>query len=126
MHISNLQRQILFTSEEIERPKYIAAHQHPQLLNSGVRIVPLAERPTVSSLKKTVSEADLLLNCSDNMDTRQVVNAAYVAANTPLITASAVGSVGQMLVLTPPWSHGWRCKNRLPCPVCGGRDAHSV
>ncbi|MBR7342178.1 ThiF family adenylyltransferase, partial [Klebsiella pneumoniae] len=42
--------------------------------------------------------------------TRQAINAACVANNTPLITASAVGCGGQMMVLTPPWSQCcYRC-----------------
>lgn len=189
VHISNLQRQILFTSEDIDRPKSTVAHQHLQRLNPGVNIVPLAERLAGSSLVKAVNEADVVLDCSDNMATRQAVNTACVAANTPLIAASAVGFGGQMMVLTPPWEHGcYRCvwpdeneparncrtsgvigpvvgvmgtlqaleaiklltgmvpatgslrlfdarqhswrtlamQKSMTCPVCGGRDAHSV
>jgi sulfur carrier protein ThiS adenylyltransferase len=52
----------------------------------------------------------VVLDCTDNMATRQAINAACVAKNTPLITASAVGFGGQMMVLTPPWAQGcYRC-----------------
>ncbi len=50
--------------------------------------------------------ADVVLDCTDNMATRQEINAACVVLNTPLITASAVGFGGQLMVLTPPWSRG--------------------
>ena len=54
--------------------------------------------------------ADVVLDCTDNMATRQAINAACVAQNTPLITASAVGFGGQIMVLTPPWAQGcYRC-----------------
>ena len=44
------------------------------------------------------------------MTTRQAVNAACVALDKPLISASAVGFGGQLMVLTPPWRHGcYRC-----------------
>ena len=44
------------------------------------------------------------------MATRQAINAACVALKTPLITASAVGLGGQLMVLTPPWEQGcYRC-----------------
>lgn len=110
VHISNLQRQILFTSEDLDRLKSSAAHQHLQRLNPGVNIVPLAERLAGASLTEAVREANVVLDCSDNMATRQAINATCVATHTPLITASAVGFGGQMMVLTPPWEHGcYRC-----------------
>jgi sulfur carrier protein ThiS adenylyltransferase len=44
------------------------------------------------------------------MVTRQAINAACVALDTPLVTASAVGFGGQLMVLTPPWTQGcYRC-----------------
>ena len=44
------------------------------------------------------------------MATRQEINAACVSLNTPLVTASAVGFGGQLMVLTPPWEQGcYRC-----------------
>lgn len=110
VHISNLQRQILFTSEDINQPKSAVAHQHLQRLNPGVTVVPLQERLTGETLHNAVNEADVVLDCSDNMPTRQAVNAACVATGTPLVTASAVGFSGQMMVLAPPWEHGcYRC-----------------
>ncbi|WP_461094219.1 ThiF family adenylyltransferase, partial [Staphylococcus aureus] len=52
----------------------------------------------------------VVLDCTDNMATRQKINAACVALNTPLITASAVGFGGQLMVPTPPWEQGcYRC-----------------
>lgn len=110
VHISNLQRQILFTEEDIEQPKSTAAAQHLQRLNPHINIVPLRQRLLGELLYKQVSLANVVLDCSDNMVTRQAVNAACVASNTPLITASAVGFSGQLTVLTPPWQQGcYRC-----------------
>jgi molybdopterin/thiamine biosynthesis adenylyltransferase len=49
-----------------------------------------------------VAKADVVLDCTDNMVTRQAINAACVALDTPLVTASAVGFGGQLMVLTRP------------------------
>jgi sulfur carrier protein ThiS adenylyltransferase len=46
-----------------------------------------------------VAKADVVLDCTDNMVTRQAINAACVALDTPLVTASAVGFGGQLMVL---------------------------
>ncbi|WP_300005328.1 HesA/MoeB/ThiF family protein [uncultured Cedecea sp.] len=110
VHVSNLQRQILFTEEHIGRTKSAAATQHLQHLNPHINIVPLYQRLQGEALSEQVCQADVVLDCSDNMATRQAINAACVAANTPLITASAVGFSGQFMVLTPPWQQGcYRC-----------------
>lgn len=68
------------------------------------------ERLSGQSLQHEVALADVVLDCTDNMSTRQAINAACVSLDTPLITASAVGFGGQMMVLTPPWAQGcYRC-----------------
>lgn len=94
IHLSNLQRQILFTTDDIARSKSQVAQQ----------------RLKGDALRHAVSRADVVLDCTDNMATRQEINAACVALNIPLITASAVGFGGQLMVLTPPWEQGcYRC-----------------
>ncbi|HKS34089.1 MAG TPA: HesA/MoeB/ThiF family protein [Enterobacteriaceae bacterium] len=110
VHLSNLQRQILFTVEDIARPKAQTAHERLQALNPDIALIALPERLSGERLHGEVARADVVLDCSDNMATRQAINAACVALNTPLVTASAVGFAGQMMVLTPPWSLGcYRC-----------------
>ncbi len=110
VHLSNLQRQILFTTEDIDRPKSQVSHQRLTQLNPDIQLMALQQRLTGETLKDAVAQADVVLDCTDNMATRQEINAACVALNTPLITASAVGFGGQLMVLTPPWEQGcYRC-----------------
>lgn len=106
VHLSNLQRQILFTTEDIDRPKSQVSQQRLTQLNPDIQLTALQQRLTGEALKDAVARADVVLDCTDNMATRQEINAACVALNTPLITASAVGFGGQLMVLTPPWSRG--------------------
>ncbi|HAK6772269.1 TPA: HesA/MoeB/ThiF family protein [Salmonella enterica] len=110
VHLSNLQRQILFTTDDIAHPKAQAAKLRLAQLNPGNELIVLQQRLTGDVLKNAVSRADVVLDCTDNMATRQEINAACVALNTPLISASAVGFGGQLMVLTPPWEQGcYRC-----------------
>ncbi|MCI4183926.1 HesA/MoeB/ThiF family protein, partial [Dickeya dianthicola] len=106
LHISNLQRQILYRSADLARPKAVLARHALQAVNPLVKTVALTTRLAGESLEKAVAQADLVLDCCDNMATRHAVNAACVAAQKPLISASAVGFSGQLLVLTPPYPHG--------------------
>ncbi|ECE6020857.1 HesA/MoeB/ThiF family protein [Salmonella enterica subsp. enterica] len=110
VHLSNLQRQILFTTDDIAHPKAQAAKLRLAQLNPGSELIVLQQRLTGDVLKNAVAHADVVLDCTDNMATRQEINAACVALNTPLISASAVGFGGQLMVLTPPWEQGcYRC-----------------
>lgn len=110
VHISNLQRQILFTSQDIGQPKSQAAQRHLKQLNPGIELQVISDRLHGEALNQAVSNVSLVLDCSDNMATRQAINAACVTHNKPLISASAVGFGGQLMVLTPPWEHGcYRC-----------------
>lgn len=110
VHLSNLQRQILFTTDDIAHPKAQAAKLRLAQLNPGSKLIVLQQRLTGDVLKNAVAHADMVLDCTDNMATRQEINAACVALNTPLISASAVGFGGQLMVLTPPWEQGcYRC-----------------
>ena len=110
LHISNLQRQILFRSNETGQSKAVLAKKHLQDLNPQVEFIAIEQRMDAATLQKTVQWVDLVLDCSDNMETRHAINAACVANATPLIGASAVGFGGQMLVLAPPFSQGcYRC-----------------
>ncbi|MFH8136430.1 ThiF family adenylyltransferase [Pantoea osteomyelitidis] len=106
LHISNLQRQILYRSAETGQLKAPLAKQHLQALNPAVLVDVVTQRMDEAALDQALQEVDLVLDCSDNMITRQAVNAACVRHNRPLISASAVGFGGQLLVLTPPWQQG--------------------
>lgn len=109
VHLSNLQRQILFTTEDIDRPKSQVSQQRLTQLNPDIRLMALQQRLTGETLKDAVAQADVVLDCTDNMATRQRLMPP-AALNTPLITASAVGFGGQLMVLTPPREQGcYRC-----------------
>jgi len=110
VHVSNLQRQILFTSDDIAQPKTTAARERLARLNPQIELITLQQRLSGQALQDEVAKADVVLDCTDNMATRQEINAASVALETPLITASAVGLGGQLMVMTPPWEQGcYRC-----------------
>ncbi|MGK9175666.1 HesA/MoeB/ThiF family protein [Yokenella regensburgei] len=110
VHLSNLQRQIVFTTDDIARSKSQVTKQRLERLNPDITLIALEQRLAGDALLHAVKHADVVLDCTDNMATRQAINAACVNTGTPLITASAVGFGGQLMVLTPPWTHGcYRC-----------------
>ncbi|WP_036771604.1 HesA/MoeB/ThiF family protein [Photorhabdus australis] len=106
LHVSNLQRQILYRTEDIPFAKAELAANQLNALNPLVKTAVLNQRQDMKSLTKIVKQVDLVLDCCDNMATRHAINAACVATRKPLISGSAVGFSGQLMVFEPPYPHG--------------------
>ncbi|MCT8344895.1 MULTISPECIES: HesA/MoeB/ThiF family protein [Photorhabdus] len=106
LHISNLQRQILYRTEEIPAAKAELAANQLNALNPLIKTMVLNQRQNRESLATIVKQVDLVLDCSDNITTRHAINAACVAMRKPLISGSAVGFSGQLMVFEPPYLHG--------------------
>ncbi|NBM53870.1 molybdopterin-synthase adenylyltransferase MoeB [Proteus sp. G2669] len=106
LHVSNLQRQILYRTQDIPEAKSDIAKQALLALNPDIKVTSYKQRIDDDSLLKLVKEVDLVLDCTDNMLTRQAINRACVAQQIPLISGSAVGFSGQLMVFEPPFTHG--------------------
>lgn len=106
VEVSNLGRQILFTTADINQSKANTSAKRLTAVNPAVQAVKISEKLTAYNLPKWVAQADLVLDCSDNMPTRHAVNQACVQANKPLISASSVGFNGQLLGIFPPYDQG--------------------
>lgn len=110
LHISNLQRQILYRTADTGRPKAGLAAQTLNQMNPSVHLHTIDRRIDVQQLACLPVRPTVVLDCSDNLLTRHLLNAWCVEQGLPLISASTVGFSGQLLVLTPPWHRGcYRC-----------------
>ena len=96
--LTNLQRQILHTTERIGLPKVESGRRTLAGINPEVEVTALAERLEGSRLQEVVASADLVLDCSDNFATRHAVNAACVEAGVPLVSGAAIRFDGQVSV----------------------------
>lgn len=113
--ISNLQRQILHRQADLGRAKVASAQDTLSALNPDVRIIALATRLEGSALQTQVATADLVVDASDNFDTRFAVNAACVATRTPLVSGAAIRMEGQVTVFRADLDDS-------PCYRCLYRD----
>ncbi len=96
--VTNLQRQIAHNLARVGRPKAESAQQTIAAINPDVQVLPVVRRADAAWLARAVAEADVVLDCSDNFQTRQAVNAACVAAGKPLVSGAAIGFDGQISV----------------------------
>ena len=109
---NNLSRQILHDVASIGRNKAENAARELVRWNPQVEVAAVARRMnTVEDLAPLVAEADVVLDCSDNLATRQLVNRACLAARRPLVFAAAVKFSGQVTVFDfrNPDSPCYRC-----------------
>ena len=96
--LTNLQRQILFATADIGRPKVDAAGSRIAAVNPEVRVETVARRVGDGELLPLVAAADVVLDCSDNFATRHAVNRACVAQTRPLVSGAAIRFDGQIAV----------------------------
>jgi molybdopterin/thiamine biosynthesis adenylyltransferase len=101
VEISNLQRQILHHLSDLGKPKVQSAADTLAAINPDCRVTPITGRLLGTRLDEEVARADVVLDCSDNFDTRFAVNAACVARRTPLVSGAAVRLEGQIAVFLP-------------------------
>ena len=108
--LSNLQRQILHTSERIGVDKTRSAQAGLNALNPDTSLVLLSGRLSGDALHAAVQAADLVLDCSDNFDTRFALNRACRGARTPLVSVAAIRWDAQITVFdSRPGSPSYRC-----------------
>jgi molybdopterin/thiamine biosynthesis adenylyltransferase len=98
--ISNLQRQIIHSSQNVGMPKVQSAKIALNALNPHITVLPYHRRLDADTIS-LISEFDLIMDGSDNFETRYAVNAACVAANKPLISGAITQWEGQISLYHP-------------------------
>ena len=96
--ITNLQRQIAHNLSRVGMAKTESAKQTIIAINPDVHVQAATVRADAAWFLQAVNEADVVLDCSDNFQTRHAVNAACVAAGIPLVSGAAIGFDGQISV----------------------------
>ena len=121
--LSNLARQVLFRTEDVGRPKVLAARD--ALLRRGVpaaRVEAVAARFTEDSARALLHDADVVCDGSDNLETKFLVNDACVAAGRRFVIAGVLRSSGQVFAVRPGVDACYRCLFEAPppdAPSCG-------
>ncbi len=106
---SNLNRQVLYGDRDNGKAKAETAAERLRGLNGSIEVIPLAGRIEDSAAAGLVGDADLMIDCLDNFETRYVLNRLSVARGIPLIHAGVAEFSGQMTFLHPP---------ETPCLSC--------
>jgi adenylyltransferase/sulfurtransferase len=102
VEIRNLQRQILYSIDDVRKPKVEAAAKRLAALNPQVRLEPIPENVRETNSDALVAHCDCIVDGLDNMATRYIVNRACVRNSIPYVFAGAIGMEGNMSVFRPP------------------------
>ena len=123
VEMSNLQRQLLFEEADAlaGTPKAVAAAEAAARINSSVDVTPVVADVTPDNVEALVAAADLVLDATDNLQTRYLINDACVKLGVPWIYGGAVGSTGMSLTVIPGDTACLRCLS--PTPAASGTTA---
>jgi len=99
--LSNLQRQIIHGTPDIGRSKAESARVKVERLNPEVRVVTYRERIDAVSISGVATGYDFVLDCSDNLDTKLLINDVCVLLKKPFSYGGALALHGQALTYTP-------------------------
>ncbi len=98
VELSNLQRQLIHKTSMLGKAKVDSARQALAELNPLVSIHTVNARLQGQDLQQQIRSADVVLDCTDNFDSRFAINAACYAEKTPLVSGAAIGMQGQLSV----------------------------
>ena len=95
---TNLQRQIAHTLDRVGQPKAESVRTAIAQINPDPHVQVITQRADDALLETLVSQADVVLDCTDNFATRQAINAACVRHGKPLVSGAAIRMDGQVSV----------------------------
>ncbi|MBN7121651.1 molybdopterin-synthase adenylyltransferase MoeB [Erwinia billingiae] len=112
--LSNLQRQILHRDSAIGQAKVDSARQQLSQINPHIRLDAINQQLDDAQLAELIGQQDVVLDCSDNVATREQLNRLCHASKTPLVSGAAIRMEGQIAVFR--WQQDepcYRCISRL-------------
>jgi sulfur-carrier protein adenylyltransferase/sulfurtransferase len=129
--LSNLQRQVIHTTDRIGVPKVDSAEQSITAINPDVEVVKYKTRLDASNIMEIIDGYDVIVDGVDNFPTRYLLNDATVRLGIPVVSASILGFDGQLSVFKPHDGPCYRCLYPVPppaelAPSCGANGVLGV
>src|ERR1039457_4665977 len=129
--LSNLQRQVIHSTQRVGIPKVESAEESIHALNPDVHVVKYEMRIDASNIVEIIEGYDVIVDGVDNFPTRYLLNDATVRLKIPVVSASILGFDGQLSVFKPYEGPCYRCLFREPppaelAPSCGANGVLGV
>jgi len=107
--LDNLQRQVLYREEDLEKNKAVVARELLEARNSQIEVLSYPEPFTVNNAIQLVREYDIVVDCTDNFRTRYLINDTCVKESKPLVYAAIFKFEGQLSVFNYKNGPTYRC-----------------
>jgi molybdopterin/thiamine biosynthesis adenylyltransferase len=129
--VSNLQRQVIHTTDGVGTPKVDSAERAIKDLNPDVEVEKFNTRLDASNIMEIIAGYDVIVDGVDNFPTRYLLNDATVRTKKPVVSASILGFDGQLSVFKPYDGPCYRCLYPTPppaelAPSCGANGVLGV
>lgn len=111
LELNNLQRQVLYDEEDVRSglPKAIAAAAKLKRINSSVEVEPIVADVSAANIRELCRDVDVILDGTDNFETRFLLNDASVKLNIPWVFGGCIGADGQTMTILPGETACLRC-----------------
>jgi molybdopterin/thiamine biosynthesis adenylyltransferase/rhodanese-related sulfurtransferase len=131
VEVSNLQRQVIHTTDRVGVAKVDSAEEAMKAINPDVNVVKYQTRMDASNIMEIISGYDVIVDGVDNFPTRYLLNDATVRLQIPVVSASILGFDGQLAVFAPYDGPCYRCLYPVPppaelAPSCGANGVLGV
>jgi molybdopterin/thiamine biosynthesis adenylyltransferase/rhodanese-related sulfurtransferase len=129
--LSNLQRQVIHTTERLGVHKVDSAEESIKAINPDVNVVKYKTRLNAENIMEIIDGYDVIVDGADNFPTRYLLNDASVRLDIPVVSASILGFDGQLSVFQPHEGPCYRCLYPVPppaelAPSCGANGVLGV
>src|SRR3989344_2673298 len=124
VELNNLQRQCLFTEEDINKLKALVAKEKLEKINSKVKIE--AHAVDLDYKNIDIIKSNLVIDCTDNFETRFLINDFCLKEKIPWIYGAVIGSYGITLNIVPKKTPCFRCVFKEPTKLLGTCDTEGI
>ena len=129
--VSNLQRQVIHTTDRVGVAKVDSAEEAIKAINPDVDVVKYQTRLDASNIMEIIEGYDVIVDGVDNFPTRYLLNDATVRLQIPVVSASILGFDGQLSIFKPYDGPCYRCLYPVPppaelAPSCGANGVLGV
>jgi molybdopterin/thiamine biosynthesis adenylyltransferase len=117
VELVNLQRQTLYSEADVDRPKAEAAADRVRSVNTSIEVEAVAKDVHAASVSEVLRGVDLIVDGTDNLETRYLLNEAALDRRLPFVYGGAVGTYGMVLAIRSPETACFRCVTpKTPAP----------
>jgi len=115
--MSNLQRQVIHFTEDVDKPKILSAKEKINSLNPDVNVITYEKMLTAENIRGIIDEYDFIIDGTDNFPAKFLVNDACIFSEKPFSHAGILRFFGQTITVVPGVSTCYRCIFLEPPPL---------